>query len=151
MMAATPTEAMRDEFEAFFRDSRSGKGANKPDLTRLRDGDYYDSSTQRHWWTWQQSCAATLRSQPPQVPSEWLERAMELADAFGRLNDPERREALRTHLSARLLPPQGWQMVPTSPTAEMVDAGLAEHDGSAAPEDELANQYRAMCAAAPKE
>jgi hypothetical protein len=69
-MAATPAEAMRAEFETFFRDSRAGKGANKPDLTRLRDGDYYDSSTQRHWWTWQQSRAApSARLLPPPTVS----------------------------------------------------------------------------------
>lgn len=43
----------------------------------------------------------------------------------------------------------GWKLVPLEPTLAMLDAGLDQHDGSAAPEDELANAYRAMLTAAP--
>jgi hypothetical protein len=76
---------------------------------------------------------------------------MELADAFGRFNDPERREALRNHLSARLLPPQGWQMVPVEPTTEMIAAFKLNFKEGSIWTDRLTCAIEAMLAAAPKE
>lgn len=52
---------LRDAFEAWFADSRKGKGKNHaPTFARLSDDTYADDSTQRHWWTWQNAAAAAV-------------------------------------------------------------------------------------------
>lgn len=55
---AVEGEGVRDAFEAYWRESRAGNGKKHvPNLLRLGDDTYYDPSTQRHWWTWQQAIA----------------------------------------------------------------------------------------------
>jgi hypothetical protein len=109
--------------------------------------------------------ASPVQPEEVQEPSEWLERAMEKSELFGRLClETEQmgattlfaaarevaREALRTHLSARLLPPQGWQLVPVEPTPEMLAAAWRAVRPGRPPQDDV-DAYRAMLAAAPKE
>lgn len=54
----------RDRFEAFFRASRTGKGAKKAAALLARNDvdEYVEDHTQRHWWTWQ--TALGLGDQP---------------------------------------------------------------------------------------
>jgi hypothetical protein len=53
---------MREEFEAFIRWSRTGKGAQAREALTERcetnPEDYADLSVQRHWWTWQNAAKA---------------------------------------------------------------------------------------------
>ncbi len=44
----------RPAFEAWFRDSRKGRGAAHLEhlFDKASDGSYVDPSVQRHWWTW---------------------------------------------------------------------------------------------------
>ena len=66
------SDALRNAFEAYFADSRRGKGASKaPTFARLADGTYADDPTQRHWWTWQNAARAALSAPPPVVPAGW--------------------------------------------------------------------------------
>ena len=65
------SDALRNAFEAYFADSRRGKGASKaPTFARLADGTYADDPTQRHWWTWQNAARAALSAPPPVVPAD---------------------------------------------------------------------------------
>lgn len=49
----------REQFEAFFADSRRSRGvAKRPTFERRPDDTYADDHTQRHWWTWQQALRA---------------------------------------------------------------------------------------------
>jgi hypothetical protein len=71
------TDQDRAAFEAFFRQSRSHSGRKKIErcLDRLEDDTYADESTQRHWWTWQQSRAAVpLVAEAPREPVATLLR-----------------------------------------------------------------------------
>ena len=54
----------KDEFEAWFADSRRGKGTKvmRNLLVRRENGDYQEDSTQRHWWTWQNAYLAARRA-----------------------------------------------------------------------------------------
>jgi hypothetical protein len=115
---------------------------------------------------------AALRSQPEAVQDEWLHRAVQLADdyavvcnALGHASGgdiaalmkmkSDRREALRAHLSARLLPPQGWQMVPVEPDENMERAFRLNYERTGGPLTggrrtlHFRDAYQAALAAAP--
>ena len=51
---ATSEDVSREKFESFWmtRGIKSLAGARES-LSRDSNNDYYDESTQRHWWTWQ--------------------------------------------------------------------------------------------------
>lgn len=54
-----PDDPVRQAFEAYYAESRKGKGfSRRPTFERLADGTYADDPTQRHWWTWQQAISA---------------------------------------------------------------------------------------------
>ena len=87
------SDALRNAFEAYFADSRRGKGASKaPTFARLADGTYADDPTQRHWWTWQNAARAALSAPPPVVPAGWrlvpVEPTPEMLVAINWPNDP---------------------------------------------------------------
>lgn len=64
-------DKLRAKFEEFFGSSRSGRGQRRrPTFERLEEGTYTDDSTQRHWWTWQQSFDAARAALAEPVADE---------------------------------------------------------------------------------
>ena len=59
---------LREAFEAYFSNSRRGRGVKKiPVFKRLPDDSYADEPTQRHWWTWQNAARAAIAAHVPEA------------------------------------------------------------------------------------
>jgi FMN phosphatase YigB (HAD superfamily) len=94
---------MREQFEAYFADSRRNRGAKKrPNFDVCSDGTYADDHTQRHWWTWQQALRAAREAVAAEADREMaqmrqaLELAQELASALEQMKS-EIEQSGQTH------------------------------------------------------
>lgn len=67
-MTLPPLPDLREAFEAYFANSRRGRGVKKiPVFKRLPDDSYADEPTQRHWWTWQNAARAAIAAHVPEA------------------------------------------------------------------------------------
>lgn len=123
---------LREAFEAYFANSRRGRGVKKiPVFKRLPDDSYADEPTQRHWWTWQNAARAAIAAHVPEaafgniaaVPAQpvTLDQIQAglvktFGEPFARDDVLLRRIAEAIHAAApQAVPVPAWQPIETAP------------------------------------